>query len=174
VVAKSSLTGVSAFIHVASDLSFSTDADKVINGTLTGVRSALAAAASEPSMEHFVYTSSAAAIGWPQLEVEYRITANSWNEESVPLAWSKADNPFKAGHIYSASKVLAEKEVWEFAKKQGSDGIVVNSVVPNMNWGPILVPGKGKPSSGGLIPDLYQKGLEGTGMFRDFPPRESR
>jgi nucleoside-diphosphate-sugar epimerase len=125
-------------------------------------------------MKHFVYTSSAAAVGGPQLEVEYSITPNSWNEESIALAWDKAENALKAGHVYSASKVLAEKEVWDFAKKQEGDELVVNTVVPNMNWGPILVPGKGKPSSGGLIPNLYQQGLEGTGMFRDFPPRESK
>lgn len=165
--------GVSAFIHVASDLSFSTDPNVVIPTTVNGVKIALKAAAAEPSMKHFVYTSSAAAITLPKPGIEFIITPDMYNEEAIKTAWeAPADNPMKPALVYAASKAEAEKAVWEFAKTQ--DKLVVNSVVPNMNWGPLLSPERQtRPSSGALIPAIYQHGIEGAGMFKDFPPRKS-
>ena len=95
-----------------------------------------------------------------------------YNEESVRVAWDPAENedPWKAAHVYAASKVAGEKAVWAFAETHKD--LVVNTVVPNMNWGPLLAPGRQRPSSGGFIPRIYEKGLaEGAGMFRDYPPR---
>ena len=139
---------------------------------MNGVKIAFKAAASESKMKHFVYTSSAAAICMPVPDTEFTITPDMYNDSFVKLAWeAPAEDPLKAAYVYSASKTLAEKAVWEFADSQ--DKLVVNTVVPNMNWGPHLRPGKQpRVSSGALIPAVYENGIDGAGMFKNFPPRE--
>lgn len=139
---------------------------------MNGVKVALEAAASEPSMKHFVYTSSAAAITLPKPNVPFTISADTYNDVSARAAWDTAHDPLKAVHVYSASKVAGEKAVWEYAEEV-KPKFVLNTVVPNMNWGPLLSPERQKPSSGGLIPGIYMKGLEAAGIFKDYPPRES-
>jgi nucleoside-diphosphate-sugar epimerase len=170
--------GVDAFIHVASDLSFSADAHKVVEGTHKAVRCVIAAIAAEPKMKHFIYTSSASAVGFPQVNVPHFVAQDSWNVHSYNVAMDDSvtaeNDPMKAAHVYAGSKYIAEKEALSFGREQ--DRIVVNSVVPNMNWGPLLEP-KTQPadklSSGALIPGLYEKGLEGLSWFKDVPPRKS-
>ena len=144
----------------------------MIPTTVNGIKIAFKAAAAEPSMKHFVYTSSSAGITLPKPDVEFVITPDMYNEEAIKFAWEgPADDPMKPAMVYAASKALAEKALWEFAKTQ--DKLVVNSVVPNMNWGPLLSPkSETKRSSGALIPAIYQHGIEGAQMFKDFPPRK--
>jgi nucleoside-diphosphate-sugar epimerase len=170
--------GVAAFIHVASDLSFSADAHKVVEGMHKAIRSVIASIAAEPKMKHFIYTSSSSAVGFPQNNVPYFVAQDTWNAHSYQVAMDDSvtaeTDPMKAAHVYAGSKYIAEKEALAFGKQQ--DRIVVNSVVPNMNWGPLLAPETqpaDKLSSGALIPGLYLKGLEGLSFFKDFPPRKS-
>ena len=64
--------------------------------------------------------------------------------------------------------------MWNFAANSAEPrGFVVDSVIPNMNWGPLLSPGRQTPSPARSIPGLYENELEALGMFRDYPPRES-
>ncbi len=154
-------------------MSFSSDPNLVIPTTVHGVQIAFKAAASEPDMKHFVYTSSSAAITIPKPDIAFTITPDMYNDEAIKGAWeAPADNPMKPVFVYSASKAEAERAVWELAKKQ--DKLVVNSVVPNMNWGPLLSPGKQqRTSSGAFMPGIYEHGIEALGMFKDYPPRGS-
>lgn len=171
--------GVSAFIHVASDLSFSPDAHSVVGGTVAGVHAATSAEAASPTVQHFIYTSSSSALGFPAPDVYFLVEHDTWNDHSYTIGMDDSitpdKDPMKAAHVYAASKYAAEKEALEFGKKQ--DKIVVNSVVPNMNWGPLLAPGKqpdDKLSSGGLLLKIYAEGLDGLGFFKAFPPRKLR
>ena len=63
-----------------------------------------------------------------------------------------------------------KKAVWEFAAMSEKKDLVVNSVVPNINWGPLLDV-RQKASSGSFIPSIYEHGLDALGSFKNFPPR---
>ncbi len=88
------------------------------------------------------------------------LTADTWNDESLRIAWDPAEdaNPLKAAHV-SGSKVAGEKAVWEFAAMSEKKDLVVNSVVPNINCGPLLDV-RQKASSGSFIPSIYEHGLD--------------
>jgi len=105
--------GVSGIAHVASILSFSSKPEEVVDPTVNATLSLLRSAAAEPSVKSVVLTSSSSAAIWPKTNVEFDIGEDSWNEESVKNAYNMPDdNPFKAWHVYGASKTLGEKAAW--------------------------------------------------------------
>lgn len=61
----------------ASDLSFSADADKVINGVVRATQSVLEAAAAQKSVKRFVLTSSSAAATLPSVNIEGNVVDES-------------------------------------------------------------------------------------------------
>lgn len=155
---------VAAVIHVASDVSFSADPNKVINATVSGIRSILRSAANAGTVKRFVLTSSSAAVLLPKHNVEFSVDGSVWNEEAVKDAW--APPPYtedRAFSVYAASKTQGEQAMWQFMKEE-KPGFVANAVLPNCNLGRILSsPGP----TGSCVPAVYR------GSIPSFPPRKS-
>jgi nucleoside-diphosphate-sugar epimerase len=132
------IRGVSAVAHIATDTSLSPDPNKVIPQTLAGVTNLLRAAAAEPSVEQFVYTSSMAAVRIPVPGVVFHVDENTWNDAALAQAW--APPPYDSSRsiiVYAASKVEAERAVWKFVKEE-KPAFAVNVVLPFTAFGPVL------------------------------------
>ncbi|KAK2772551.1 aldehyde reductase ii [Colletotrichum kahawae] len=125
------IKGVSAIVHIASILSFSTSPQEVIPPVVESVTSILDAASRESSVKSFVYTSSiAAAVDITPGSRAQHAGRDAWNEKAVEIAWGPPPHPENHWHmVYQASKVEAEKAVWDFVKKQ-SPHYNVNVVSP--------------------------------------------
>lgn len=119
----SALDGVSGFLHVASDMSNSTDPDVVIGNAVNGVLNALRAAKKQGAgMKRFVFTSSSTAATLPKPGEVFNVTAESWNDEAVEMEWkedafekSSESVKNKAFITYAASKTESERAVWKWA-----------------------------------------------------------
>lgn len=113
------VAGAAAVVHVASDMSFSNDPNEVIPRTVAGATGILEAAAAQPSVRRFVYTSSIVAAVMPMPGNDAVVGRDSWNDVATQMAW--APPPYDEGRsfpVYMASKIAAEKAVWEFAKQR--------------------------------------------------------
>ncbi|KAJ5017913.1 NAD-dependent epimerase/dehydratase terH [Colletotrichum sp. SAR 10_99] len=113
------IKSVSVIVHIASILSFSNKPQEVIPPVVESVNSILDAAAREPSVKSFVYTSSiAAAVDITPGANAQHAGPDAWNEKAVEIAWASPPHPENHWHmVYQASKVEAEKAVWDFVKK---------------------------------------------------------
>lgn len=123
---------------MASVISLNPDPENVIPVVVKGAVNAATSAAKQASVKRFVYTSSSTAIAGAKPNVEFTISTDDWNDEAVEAAWKPP--PYEAGRewiTYAASKTLAEQEMWKFVKEQ-KPGFVLNSVLPNANFGEIL------------------------------------
>ena len=138
-------------------MSWSPDPNKVIPGVIAGTLNALSAAAKQPSIKRFIYTSSSTAITQPKPNLEFTISTDNWNEEAIADAW--APPPYTTDRsfiVYGASKTQAEQEVWKYVAEK-KPTFTVNSVLPNLNLGPILSD-KFSASTGGAIKYICEKG----------------
>lgn len=92
---------------------------------------ALKAANKSPSVKRFVYTGSGTAVLVPKPEQEgIEVTSESWNDESVESAWKEGgDATQRPYHVYAASKVEAERAVWNFQRSDPTKraDLVVNT-----------------------------------------------
>lgn len=121
----SALEGASGFVHVASDMSNSTDPDLVIGNAVKGVLNAMRAARKEgQGMKRFVYTSSSTAATLPKPGKAFGVTAESWNDEAVEMAWNKYVAEKDAFVVYAASKAESERAVWKWARETEHDFVV--------------------------------------------------
>ncbi|OAP58308.1 hypothetical protein AYL99_07398 [Fonsecaea erecta] len=147
--------GVSGVVHVATDVSFSSDPDAVIPGVIASTVNLLRAAAAEQSVKSFVLTSSSTAALVPEPNKRMTVDENTWNGSIVDAAYSK-DAPAEAKPylVYGASKMLQEREFWKWAE-ENKPGFAVNSVLPNMNLGRILLP-EGFGSTMGWVRSLLE------------------
>ncbi|KAI0972448.1 hypothetical protein F4678DRAFT_471957 [Xylaria arbuscula] len=153
--------GVSAIIHVASPTQWSSDPEEVVKPAVNSVKSIMTSAMGEPTVRSFVYTSSSVATTMAKPNQEFIIDKDLWNTDVDALVTEKAD----PGLVYSASKVQAERAVWDFAKEH-SPNFAVNTVVPNFNIGRII--GE-KSNSSAILLDVF-KGNSGF-AFVTFPPQ---
>lgn len=69
--------------------------------------------------------------------------------------------------MYGASKTEGERAVWKFVQEQ-KPAFVANAVLPNCNFGKILVKGQ-HASTGGWVLNLYNGD---TTIWDAFPPRK--
>ncbi|KAH6693494.1 aldehyde reductase [Plectosphaerella plurivora] len=123
--------GVSAIVHIASILTFDSNPHTVIPQAVAGVTSVLAAALKEPSVKEIVFTSSLVAATRAIVDHETTIDQNSWNEEDVKAAWAPPPyEPSRAMYVYAASKVAAEKALWQFVEEK-KPHYTVNAVGPS-------------------------------------------
>ncbi|KAI3395333.1 hypothetical protein diail_1446 [Diaporthe ilicicola] len=133
--------GVDSIIHVASDTTFSDDADHVIGTVVAGTENFLRAAAKESKVKRFTLTSSSAAalISHPGVE-GIVATADTWDDEAVEAAKTKGTEigpntyPFL---VYAASKTQGERALWRFMKDE-KPSFVANSILPDFNLGRIV------------------------------------
>ncbi|KAK0716091.1 putative aldehyde reductase 2 [Lasiosphaeris hirsuta] len=113
------IKGAAAIIHTAYVTNIVPDPNDVITPTVAGIRSIMNAAIQEPSVKEVVFTSSALAASPLARGVDNGIIGrDSWNDAVLEAAW--APPPYGMSHAmanYPASKVAAEKEVWEFVKE---------------------------------------------------------
>ncbi|KAK7727120.1 hypothetical protein SLS57_003154 [Botryosphaeria dothidea] len=152
--------GVDAVAHVASVMGdLCPDPNAVIPVVVRGVTNALDAAAGERRVKAFVYTSSSTAAYSPKPGAGGDVGQETWNEETVKEAWAPPPyEPSRTGKVYGASKMAAEKAVWDWVKekeKEGEVGFRVNAVLPNVNFGRSLdVKNQGHPTTSGWAFDL--------------------
>jgi nucleoside-diphosphate-sugar epimerase len=141
--------------HIASVLSFSPVPSEVIDPTVNGTISILKSAAAQPTVKNFVLTSSSYAAVWPNPNVECDIGEDVWNDASVEKAFNLPESdPAKAWHVYCASKVFQERAAWKFMEDE-KPGFVMNSIMPNTTFGPILDPAQ-FASTAGMLRELYR------------------
>ncbi|KAI4097928.1 MAG: hypothetical protein LQ348_003309 [Seirophora lacunosa] len=165
------MKGCAGVIHVASDLTLNPDPHQVIPMVVSGVKNILGAAARNPCVKRFVYTSSSAAATPPVANKAFHVDASTWNEAEVDVAW--APPPYTEERrlaVYAASKTLAEKECWRFVAEE-KPAFVLNAVLPNCNIGRIL--SKAQPASTG---GWYKKMWDGDDaetlkLLHQFPPQ---
>jgi len=101
-------------VHVASNVSFSTDTAQVVKDALLGTLNILRTASmGSPSVKRFVLTSSTIALGMPGGDKE--LGANDWNDDAVELAEGLSEKDERKGKMsYASSKVQAEKAAWDY------------------------------------------------------------
>lgn len=163
--------GVAGIAHVATVTDLSPVPEPYISQVTAIAVNLLKAAAKEASVKSFVLTSSSLAAFNPIPNTEFTVTPDSYNEEAAKAAFKEPFDPPKAWTVYSASKVIAEKDCWRFVK-ENNPGFVFNTVLPNANFGPALSQEhQGFPSTGGW-PKMF---LDGNfEMIQGVPPRQSR
>jgi nucleoside-diphosphate-sugar epimerase len=152
---KEAINGVQGVIHVASDMTFSSNADEVIPPVLKAYKNILEAANSQQSIRRFVLTSSSSAAGLPNIEkgkpTQY-FDASTWNEKAVE---DHKKSP-TGMNVYAASKTLSEKFAWDFIKDK-KPHFTLTTILPNTNFG-APVPGLPTLTTGAWITDLADKG----------------
>ncbi|RDW71742.1 hypothetical protein BP5796_07776 [Coleophoma crateriformis] len=152
--------GVDGVIHIAADMSFSTDAAKVIPPTVAGVVNVMTSAAKQPSIKRVVLCSSSTACTLPKsFEPTVEITSETWDEEAIAMAYDLPDGipeSFKGYIVLAASRTEAEKAAWKFMKEH-NPGFVFNAVLPDTTLGKILDPENIPGSTGGWIRNIYVK-----------------
>ncbi|KAH8799087.1 hypothetical protein F5884DRAFT_687072 [Xylogone sp. PMI_703] len=149
------INGVDGIAHVAGDMSFGVDPNRVITPMVNAIRSLLEVAAKEPSVKRFVYTSSNQAMLDRTFDKELTIDRTWWNEEAVKKAWRPA--PYEADRIwdiYSALKTQTEQEIWKFSREK-KPNFIINSVLPCFNTGPIIHP-RQQGSTGKWVMDFWK------------------
>jgi len=111
-------------------------------------------AAQKAKVKRLVLTSSTSAIipspNWP---------ANVPKDENC---WTDLDYCKDNGIWYPASKTLAEKTAWDFAKETGLDVVVIN---PGTVMGPILPPSPSINASMAMFRQILQGGTDGYQNF---------
>ncbi|KZV97177.1 NAD(P)-binding protein [Exidia glandulosa HHB12029] len=128
---------VDAVAHTASPVTFSGDtpAEEVIGPAVAGTVEILKSIrAHGPRVQRIVVTSSFAALLQPH-DGPYEYSDKDWNDFSVNEART---NPAASGvHKYRASKVLAERALWDYIanEKPPFDAITVN---PPFIYGPLI------------------------------------
>lgn len=146
---------VDGIVHVATDMSFGADPNEVITPMVNGVKNLLQAAAKEPSVKRFVFTSSNRAISNAIIEEKVTLDTSMWNESAIESAWRSP--PYEVDRIwdvYSALKTQCEKEIWSFSQKE-KPSFVINSVLPCFVVGPIFHP-KQSGSTGKWVMDFWK------------------
>ncbi|KAJ5519845.1 aldehyde reductase [Penicillium fimorum] len=162
------LENVSGVLHLASDLSFSSDPNTVIPWVKQATVTLLEAAASHESVKRFVLTSSSAAAIIPIPNQEgIRVDENTWNETSIKAAWAESTPTQDRGyHVYAASKAEQERQAWRWMKER-QPGFVLNVVVPNTNYGRVLLP----EIPGSTMSWLWELLKGDDSLIRKFPPQ---
>ena len=125
-------TGAKGFIHVANDMTGLKDPAVAIPLAVHGALNALKAAAREPGMGRFVYTSSAAASNTPKPGVKATIHADAYNDEAVEEAWKPGATRFT---VYAASKTAAERAVFEWVEENNPPFVVNAGKIPDYREG---------------------------------------
>lgn len=149
-------------------MTYSPDPNAVIPQTIAGTVSVLASAAKEPSVKRVVYTSSSTAAVTPVPNVEFSVDETTWNESAVKAAWEPP--PYPPGHeyaVYCSSKTEAERAAWQFVR-ENKPNFVLNTILPNANFGQILDPKNQTGSTAGMVRDLFHGNV--TAFIKLLPP----
>ncbi|KAG6810796.1 hypothetical protein H0H92_010308 [Tricholoma furcatifolium] len=136
-IASSDLTAalkdVYAVIHVASPLPGRTSVQDTLDSAIVGTDNILQASV-KAGIEKLVITSSFGALLDPSLIPGFHglnFTYKDWGVVSREETEKHAEDPF---YVYFASKVLAEKAIWDFAEKHPK--LDIATVLPGFVYGP--------------------------------------
>lgn len=150
-------TGTEGFIHLAAPVGTIRDLDLALETGRRAGLNALEACAKTPTIKGFVNTSSSTAASFPKttLTEELFIDDATYNDEALEIAkvTEEARRGFSA---YAAGKTETEKAMWQWVKdkkpafrlnsivslsKQSQSFKQTNTIqLPNVNFGPVLVP----------------------------------
>ncbi|KAH6883767.1 D-lactaldehyde dehydrogenase [Coprinopsis sp. MPI-PUGE-AT-0042] len=145
------VNGVQAIVHTATVVDFSNPKPKpetfikpAVDGTLRALEAALKY---KNDIKRIVITTSMAAVAGapdpsapapPPSHPPFQLTEDIWNEASLKIVEEKGDEA-GALHIYSASKVLAERAARDFVKKHKDEiSWDLTTIVPPFVFGPLL------------------------------------
>ncbi|CAN9115963.1 unnamed protein product [Alternaria alternata] len=158
---EEAVKGVSAVVHVATIMTFDPNPDNVIPGAVAAAIGAMEAAAKEPTVKRFIFTSSSAAVVSPFAGNDAVLDEHTWNERAVEEAYKPPTNdPYRAWYAYAASKTRAEQAVWKWCS-ENHPSFITNAVLPNGIFGRVLDPvNQGYRSSAHWIPDLFEGKIE--------------
>ncbi|KAF5381745.1 hypothetical protein D9615_005640 [Tricholomella constricta] len=129
----SALKGVFAVIHVASPLPGRAPVDEMLNSAVSGTCNILESTV-KAGIEKMVITSTFGSVMDPSMIPSYSgktFTASDWGVVSREEVEKKADDPY---YVYFASKLLAEKAIWEFAKEHPQ--LDLATILPGFVFGP--------------------------------------
>ncbi|KZT19607.1 NAD(P)-binding protein [Neolentinus lepideus HHB14362 ss-1] len=132
------LEGVAGIVHAAGVASFSgDDASKVLGPAVEGTAGLLNSAYERgKTLRRFVYLSSCQALLGKELTYIY--TEADWNDEAVTAVQEKSAAA-NAQTYYQASKVLAERSIFDFVKNHKNEvGWDVVSLLPSFTYGPVI------------------------------------
>jgi nucleoside-diphosphate-sugar epimerase len=160
------LAGVDGVIHMAADVTFTHDRS-IIDVAVRGVTNLLEAASHVSSVKSVALTSAKAACANEHPGVEYTITADTWNEEALAELKkpdSEIDQQRLSMLVYAGQKVNSERAAWDFVREK-KPHYSFNSVLPNVNIGPIAaIEHLGYPSGSALL-NAMDKGYPLGPMF---------
>jgi len=151
------LQDVSGVVHVAGDLSFSTDFDQVVQGSIDGILHILNAATKLPSIKRVVLTSSRIAVFNTKKGDSSTVDINSYNDAIVKAAReTPVDNPIKPLLVYGAAKTEGERAAWKWSR-ENNYSFQLNTVLPAFVLGEIVNPGS-DGSTAGMVNKIINDG----------------
>jgi nucleoside-diphosphate-sugar epimerase len=155
--------GCTGIIHTASPVLLSGDPDEVITPAKATTTAVLEAAMQQKAVKRFVFTSSTSACAPAGPKPSTLIQGQStWNDEMVTVA-EQLEPPWAQENcmiVYEASKVLAERTLWDFAKTR-QPHFEVNTVLPSFCLSlPLDVVNQGFTSSL-MVTKMYLDGIDG-------------
>jgi nucleoside-diphosphate-sugar epimerase len=106
------LKDITAVIHVASPLPGRAEPAEVLSGAIEGTIRVIRQGQKAGIKQFSVISSIAATQDWDSGTADMFLTEESWNHETRERALEPGRTP---RFVYSASKALAEKEVWKVA-----------------------------------------------------------
>lgn len=131
---------------------------------------ALDSASRFPGIKRFVYTSSSLAAVSPTPNVEFDVSPEAYNQESVKLAREPPFDATNIWNVYAASKVLAEQAAWKWVADH-KPHFGFSTTLPNANFGPSLSKEhQGYPSTGGWPKMFFDNDFAAVAFV---PPRKS-
>lgn len=148
--------GVAGIAHTASHVDMrATEPEPTIPMAIQSAVTALESAKKEPSLKRFVLTSSAWAAAAPHPDVDFSISEDTWNEDSLKAAYSK-DPPPSGMQVFMAAKTKSERDAWKWVETNKPQ-FEFSTVLPDTIFGHILDPqAQGIPSTAGLVKWLFE------------------
>ncbi|KAF4466096.1 NAD dependent epimerase dehydratase [Fusarium albosuccineum] len=135
---RAAVRGVAGVIHIASPTNLDPDPQVTIPPTIALLLNLAKAAAAEPSVKEFVYTSTIGAATRLPPKPGFHFDGSNWNEESAAIALAPPPyNPDRALEVYIQSKIETEKALWKFVDED-KPGFTVNAVIVCTVFGPRL------------------------------------
>ncbi|UZJ51276.1 hypothetical protein CBS101457_000596 [Exobasidium rhododendri] len=147
------IKGVQGIVHVASDVSFSSDRDVVISAVNRAYKTLLDAANSTPSVRRLVLTSSSIAVGTANTDKDkprQHLDTTSWNDAAVQDSLTSPNGV----NVYATSKVLSERLAFDYVKEK-KPSFTVTAINPSMILGK-PVPGYSILSTGKWLRDAAE------------------
>lgn len=98
--------------------------------SVKGTLNAIEAAAKEPAVKRFVYTSSQAAVYFGKPNVSYHVDENTWNEAAIKAASEPpvSGQPYNL-MVHGAAKAKAEQALWQWVH-QNKPSFITNTGMP--------------------------------------------